>query len=249
VNGSGASVLQWHRRQTDQLKVEVRPGNISGFIGRAPAARQAPAASAGTQPRQSGMGIASLVIGLISLLNAILVLTVGVAIARSFTPTFDELIPINYVMGWWLYGTGVMSLVGIVFGIGGLRQKNRRVHLALAGLALNIILPMGMMFLLVLGATLTDSRSGAASRGPLDTYDPAAWHSPASRLSRWALLAMIVAVAAYYRNKSVARRKSAKVPPAIPASDSIKICPNCRKSLPPSVGFCRRCGATVAPAN
>jgi hypothetical protein len=194
--------------------------------------------------RHSGLGIASLVIAIVSFISAVLLLVVAYAVATSGDVDANETSPVNYVLGGWIFGTGVLSLTGIVFGIGGLLQKERRKKLAAVGLVLNVVLPIGLMFILVMAMTLAP-RDGVASSGArhatrqassvvLHEDDTPRWKSPAARVFQLATAAMASAVVFFIQRR---RSASAKSPGA-----AVEPCPRCGKPLPAVSGFCRRCG-------
>ena len=200
------------------------------------------------QRRQSGLGIASLVIAIVSFVNSVLLLIVAYAVATSSDVDGNEQSPINYVLGGWIFGTGVLSLIGIVFGIGGVLQKDRRRKLAVAGLVLNVALPIGLMFILLMALTLAPARGAAAGRyaaSPAhrnDVNDPPAWKSPTARVFQLATAAMASAVVFFVQRKRHARSGLSHAPASSP-------CPRCGKPVPGSAGFCRRCGLQRAGAD
>src|ERR1700761_2740739 len=99
------------------------------------------------------MGITSFVIGLFCLVGWILLIIVLVAAVRTDPHADDEGTPLSYMVGGWMYGTVVLGLCGLVFGIGGARQRERRRSLAFAGLALNCVLPVGTLLVMLFVVT------------------------------------------------------------------------------------------------
>ena len=205
--------------------------------------------------RHSGLGIASLVIAVVSFVSSLMLFVVAYAVGSSSDISNpNEGSPINYVLGGWIFGTGVLSLIGIVFGIGGLLQKERRKKLAAVGLVSNVVLPIGLMFILVMAMTLNPPSSPAArdvgvryaardTRGSTalaDNHEPPAWKSPAARVFQLATAAMASAVVFFLQRK----RSTSANPSANPSATSgaAEPCPRCGKPLPGPAGFCRRCG-------
>jgi len=181
---------------------------------------------------QSGMGIASCVIGATATLSVIMMMVVVRAMVASDLTPADELSPIFYVVGGWIFGTGVLSLAGIVFGIGGLRQRQRRYQCATIGLIANIVIPICLMAYLVIKATF--QRSIWEKQAPVEV-DPDGWHSPLTLF----LALTFIFIAVFF----VARLLHNRRPPA--QSVATNPCPKCRKLLPPASQFCRRCGHSL----
>lgn len=184
----------------------------------------------------SGMGITSFVIALVSLLSLLLLGIVVLAAASTWDAEPAEQSPINYVIGGWVFGTGVLSLTGVVFAIGGLLETGRRRGLALVGLLANIGLPIAVMAVLVLALTFHPPTHSVAYE-PL-RWDPANWNSPFSRVMRWLTLVMTSLVAW----RMVARRRRALV-----LAIGAPACAGCGKPLPAGARFCRRCGKNLDP--
>lgn len=109
----------------------------------------------------SGMGIASFVIALASGCGIVFMLMLCVAMAAAPTPQHN-MTSMNYVLGTLLFGIGVLTLIGIVFGIGGVLQANRQRAFAVIGLILNIALPIGLLFLMLVASTSDPVRAARA---------------------------------------------------------------------------------------
>jgi hypothetical protein len=202
----------------------------------------------------SGMGITSLVMAIFSLLNILLFILVARAVRGTFHGPDELESPLNYFLGSWMLGIGLVCVTGIVFGIGGVCQANRRRSVATLGLCLNIGIPIGMMFIMLLLQTLRypAERGEIAQATPdIDTIDPAAWRSPFARTMQCVTLGMAGGLVAFYGRKRGARVGSSAVrvgssPVRVVASVN---CRGCRKQMPATARFCRRCGAAmVAPA-
>src|SRR5689334_1314437 len=82
---------------------------------------------------QSGMGLASLVLAIFSLLNIVLLIAVVIATSATYPGRTAEETPFHYLIGIWEFATALIAVGGIVFGIGGLRQPNRRYSFATVG--------------------------------------------------------------------------------------------------------------------
>ncbi len=180
------------------------------------------------------MGVASFVIALIGLLNVVLIIVVKYAVRATWQEAPAEGSPITYLVGTWIFGTGVLAVTGIVFGVGGLLQKQRRRRLALVGLIINITVPLLLMFYLVIKMAFGTPAPGMASE-PL-TWDQREWDSPLASDLRWATLALALAAG------WVLWRKWRRIKPEEAATLS---CTRCRKPLPGTARFCRRCGQSA----
>lgn len=214
----------------------VRRGN------RAPFSDPAPIINHAAQPLpQSGMGITSFVIALLGCISIAMMVIVIVSVDRSAPEARTEGSPMSYLIGTWMVGSVVLCLCGIVFGIGGVRQRQRRHDLAWLGLIGNIFLPLSTLFLMLLAVTFYGAIGHPGPAEPLGAPDPADWSSTPSRLLRWATLALAIVIALYYGKKHQRRRAPASVP-----NGGFVFCTHCRKAIPRTSRFCRRCGNTVA---
>jgi hypothetical protein len=198
------------------------------------------------------MGIASLVMAIFSLLNILLFILVARAVLGTFHGPNELESPFNYFLGSWMLGIGLVCTTGIVFGIGGLCQANRRRSVATLGLCLNIGIPLGMMFIMLLLQTIRypADRSEMARMAidapvtsPESAVDPAAWRSPFARTMQCVTFGMGGGVVAYFARKRRARAGRAAVRTVATVG-----CKQCRKQMPATAGFCRRCGAAMGAA-
>lgn len=192
----------------------------------------------------AGMGVASLVMAIVSLVGTVLLFGVMVAAVRTFHPPQSDETPFNYLMGAWLFATGLLSVCGIVFGMGGLRQANRRRGVAMLGLCLNIAIPMGLMFLLLVALTLrepTAVEATSAAEVPA-AAGPPAWQSPGARVFQCltAVLGAVVCTRYFVR-----RRRALNLGPGLMTAITSTACPRCGKQVPGDSAFCRRCGTAV----
>lgn len=172
------------------------------------------------------MGITSFAILVLSIGTGLVMLVMIYAMSASnFRPT-DEEGPVFYVIGGWVFSTVVLSLVGIVFGIGGLLQKGRRHHFAAIGLTGNLVTPLTLMATLVFGLTYRTATPGIK---PI-TLDPPDWSSPVALVCAAICIGLLVGIV--WR---LTHRRSL-------ATRAVMNCPRCRKGVPAAVRFCRRCG-------
>ena len=204
------------------------------------AARQPPpkARPASEAMPRSGMGVASMVMAIISLVNILILIIVVVAVHDTFQPNDVEDSPFHYLLGGWTLGIGLLCVCGIVFGIGGLRQTNRRRTVATVGLCLNIAIPILIMFFMLLIQTLnsTDADANVAHAAPVAADSPP-WRSPFAITFQALTIGMGVALFAYYRKKHVARQENAPIHAVATIA-----CQRCKKRVPVTSKFCRRCG-------
>jgi len=207
-------------------------------VPRQPPAKTQPGSEA--MPR-SGMGIASMVMAIISLVNILILIIVVAAVHDTFQPNDVEDSPFHYLLGGWTLGIGLLCVCGIVFGIGGLRQTNRRRTVATVGLCLNIAIPILIMFFMLLIQTLNsmDADANVPHAAPV-AADPAPWRSPVAITFQSLTIGMGAILFVYYRRKHAAHRENAP----IHALATIA-CQRCKKQVPVTSKFCRRCGNAV----
>ena len=105
-------------------------------------------------PGQSGLGIASLILSIVSAL-AIFVLIMLAGMVESATPGgMDENSPEAILIGLFLVGFMGAALLGLGLGIGGLVQQNRNKTLAIVGTVLSAVTLVGSMSIILLGLAL-----------------------------------------------------------------------------------------------
>lgn len=141
-----------------------------------------------------------------------------------------------------MFGLVVLSIYGIVFGIGGVRQSGRRHHFAWMGLMANFVLPVFIMLTTFIAMA---SESGHPNGGINAFSGPGAgYQMSSSELALWWTLVGVLGTIAVYR---FGMRSSTKLTPAqIKAAPSkLASCPRCRKQIPMSARFCRRCGCSA----
>lgn len=200
---------------------------------------------------EAGMGIASFVMGILTILNIVLLTIVMFAASASSMRNEDEFSPFNYVMGGWLGGSALLAICGVVIGIGGIRQKNRRHRLALAGLCMNATIPIMVFFVLLMG---TVSMAQTDNRPVSRFVDEKAWKSPAALVMQLVTLFWGVALAIRIRRRRQQQRLVAAAalpamhtPPdlTIPPPPGFRRCAQCAKNVPETSRFCRRCGNEI----
>ncbi|MFS0727254.1 hypothetical protein [Paenibacillus sp. 1P07SE] len=111
--------------------------------------------------KQSGLGIASFVIGLLAII-AIIVLSMTTVLSLADTIQPDGTIPEEVIAsnseamlaGILLFFSILVSLVGLVLGIVSLFMKNRRKVFGIIGVVLNGLIVFGFGALLLLGIAL-----------------------------------------------------------------------------------------------
>lgn len=180
---------------------------------------------------QSGMGITSCIVATIALFSVVMMTIVILAMHKSNLTPQEESSPFNYMIGGWFFGTGVASLTGIVFGIGGLLQKQRRRECAVIGLIANVLIPIGLMASLV-AATTFERSTNTRLQEPVE-IDPNGWHSDSTKVL--GLMMLILASFLVIRVVIKRRIRTGKVPQSA--------CNRCRKIIPSTSRFCRRCGS------
>ena len=187
----------------------------------------------------AGMGVASLILAIISLVNILLLIAVDAAAGASFQPADREESPFNYIIGGWIFAIGLIAVSGIVFGIGGLRQKDRRHSLAIVGLCMNIAMPIGIMFIMLVALSIQPPTPHAANTNyssPNDTA-AAAWRSPLARTFQSLTVGLAVGVASF-----VSIRRRARLRGGSGQDSGSIVCQRCRAQIPRRSKFCRRCG-------
>jgi hypothetical protein len=188
--------------------------------------------------RQAGMGVASLILAIISIVNMVLLRAVVAAIHATFPQNSALETPYHYLLGGWTLAIALIAVGGIVFGIGGLRQQNRKHSFATVGLCLNIAIPLGVMFFLLLMTTSESMAQQESDEAPTRvTNDSPAWRSPGAITLQCATIGMAAALITY----SWKQRKGKQIEQFATHADLIA-CEVCRKQVPSSSKFCRRCG-------
>jgi hypothetical protein len=193
------------------------------------------------------MGIASLLIAILVFVSSVLRDVVLTAVeASAQLPARDA--PANYVFNGWQLANIVLGLVGIVFGIGGVLQKNRRHGVAVAGLVMNILLPM--LFLIGLVFALREDeyrRADGASRGVVEETRGAYPPGPPNFKPLVIGSVPFALILIWWRRLRRARLATEAGATAFFGQTHLPHCSRCRKPRPLESRFCRRCGMNFSP--
>ena len=105
-------------------------------------------------PSQSGLGIASLILSIVSAL-AIFMLVVLAGVVESTTPGgMDENSTEAMLIGLLLFAFIGATLLGLGLGIGGLLQQNRAKTLAIIGTVISALTLVGSTAIILLGLAM-----------------------------------------------------------------------------------------------
>lgn len=105
-------------------------------------------------PSQSGLGIASLILSIVSAL-AIFLLVVLAGVVESSTPGgMDENSPEAMLIGLLLFAFMGGALLGLGLGIGGLLQSNRTKTVAVIGTVISAVTLVGSVAIILLGLAI-----------------------------------------------------------------------------------------------
>lgn len=106
------------------------------------------------EPKHSGFGITSFVMALVmGALEFALVVIAGI-IENSTPGGMDENSPIAILLGLVMIGGLLVNVLGIVFGVVGLFQPNRKKIFALLGVLFGCLVILGFLFIVVIGLTM-----------------------------------------------------------------------------------------------
>lgn len=114
----------------------------------------AQASATSLAPSQSGLGVASLILSLLSALGLFVLLAVAGIVETSTPGGMDENSPEAMLIGLFLIGFVCTALLALGLGIGGLVQENRRKALAITGTVLASVTLIGITFVMMLGIAL-----------------------------------------------------------------------------------------------
>lgn len=106
---------------------------------------------------QSGHGVASFVIGIVSGLAVAFGISLAAALMMAGNP--EEHLPVFGGIGFILIVFLLLALVGVVLGIVALRRQDRRRTFGAIGLGLNAFILIGTGGLMLLGTFLRHSNS------------------------------------------------------------------------------------------
>jgi hypothetical protein len=219
--------------------VDPRDGDMTTFQASSPATVLSRRRPSNSFP-QAGMGVASLVLAIISLFSIAVLIIVIVSVDSTFHQIKDDDAPFNTMIGTWTVASALIAVAGIVFGIGGLCKSDRRRSCAAIGLCLNIAIPACFMFLLLLYLSIDPpSRQHARSLAEA-SHDPPAWKSPAAIFWQCATVGLGISVTMHLRNKRRQRLATLGV-----GTVDLAVCATCQKRIPRTSRFCRRCGTAM----
>ncbi len=108
----------------------------------------------GQQLKQSGLGIASLVIAILAGVAIFALIVYAGMMAASSGGEIDEESPLAIALGLGLFAVIGLHLLGIGLGVAGLFQSNRARTVAVLGLTLNFLIIAGFVCLMVIGLTV-----------------------------------------------------------------------------------------------
>ncbi|HEV7300615.1 MAG TPA: hypothetical protein VGN72_14720 [Tepidisphaeraceae bacterium] len=100
----------------------------------------------------SKFGIASFIIGLVSIVAMIALFVIAAVIAMNADGEIDETSPEAIAIGLGLFGGIALALVGLIFSIVGLVNANAAKVFSVLGLIFNGLIILGVIGLMVLGA-------------------------------------------------------------------------------------------------
>ena len=106
-----------------------------------------------SEPRHSGLGIASFVVGLLAGIVEFAILAAAGVIEVSTPGGMDENSPAAVLIGLGLLAGLALSLLGVGLGIGGLTQRRKKVF-AVLGVVVSLLVTLAVAGLLVVGLTV-----------------------------------------------------------------------------------------------
>ena len=204
-------------------------------------------------------GRASVWIGIISLLSWIGVIVIGCTVHATFGRAKVDS-PIYYALGVWVVVTLLMTLFGLVLAIAGVWARHRASRCtAVAGMMLNLALPIGILLLTVLALLVDPSPQPILTPNDPDRPTPRSLATGGAVLVSCAagvflLLRRIVSkpessmeLAFAPEVFALAQREHVTTVDAMPTSLPVPPirCGTCPQMLPANAGFCRRCGTRV----
>jgi len=101
--------------------------------------------------RNSGLGIISLVIGLVAM-SLVFIACLGAGVLSAKNGDVDDNSPATAVLVLMFIAGGLISLIGGTVGVIGLAQSNRGKGYPLAGLILNGLVLFGVIVLVIIGS-------------------------------------------------------------------------------------------------
>lgn len=108
------------------------------------------------QKKQSGLGIASFVMSLVSIISYIITIFVAGALQLEGDISDSGLA----IVGLFVILIGLMNITALILGIVALFMKNRKKSLAVAGIIINVIAIIGIILLMIIGSAQAASAGG-----------------------------------------------------------------------------------------
>jgi hypothetical protein len=110
--------------------------------------------SPGSGPKQSGLGIASLVVAIAAGATAFALVVVAGMMEVSTPGGMDEESPQAILVGLGIFGVLGLNFLGLGLGVAGIVQPDRSRVVAILGLVLNALVILGLCGLMALGTAL-----------------------------------------------------------------------------------------------
>ncbi len=101
--------------------------------------------------KHSGLGIASLILAIVSGLSIFAVLILAGVLQASTPGIMDEESPVVMMIGFAVIGSAGLGLIGLGLGIAGLLQSNRQKVAPVLGLILNGLVVLGFCGIMAVG--------------------------------------------------------------------------------------------------
>ncbi|MNZ74919.1 hypothetical protein D3C78_933840 [compost metagenome] len=166
--------INMQKEQAADYNQDTVPAPNNGPFGQGPAFSNSDSDLVVVQ-KQSGLGIASFVLGLVSIILIIIAIVLGSLFAAQVTDsgltpteaadpavveqTLEEMDSSAFVQiilaSIFIFGALGLAFVGLILGLIGVFSKHRRKTFSIIGLILNGILVVGAIVLLVIGLTFS----------------------------------------------------------------------------------------------
>jgi hypothetical protein len=106
-----------------------------------------------SEPKHSGLGIASFAVGLLAGLVEFAIMAVAGVIEASTPGGMDESSPEAVLIGMGLFAGLALAMLGVGLGIGGLTQRRKKVF-AVLGVLVSLLVTLAVSGLIVVGLTM-----------------------------------------------------------------------------------------------